>query len=161
MKSIGFQFAQTGARLVVAAVLASTLAFAPGIALASDKLAHVERTEQRIADMHAKLKITAAQEELWSKVAVVMTDNAKVLDTLTQARIDHAKGMTAVDDLTSYGEIADAHAEGIRKLIPVFSTLYASMSDPQKAEADTVFRHGDRRHGGHKPRHGSKKPDAK
>jgi periplasmic protein CpxP/Spy len=161
MKSIGFQFAQRGARLVVAAVFASTLAFSPCFALAADKVAHVERTEQRIADMHGKLKITAAQEELWGKVAMVMTDNAKAMDTLTQARIDHAKGATAVDDLKSYGEITEAHADGIRKLIPVFTTLYASMSDPQKVEADTLFRHGDRRHGGHKHRHDSKKPDAK
>jgi hypothetical protein len=161
MKSSGFQFAQNSARLVVAAIFASTLAFSPGFAFASDKVAHVERTEQRIAGMHGKLMITAAQEELWTKVAVVMTDNAKAMDTLTQARMDHAKAMTAVDDLKSYGEIADAHAEGIRKLTPVFATLYASMSDPQKAEADTLFRHGNRMHGGHKHRHGSKKPDAK
>jgi len=161
MKSIGFQFAQTGARLVVAAIFASTLAFAPCFALASDKVSHVERTEQRIADMHGKLKITAAQEELWTKVAEVMAENAKAMDTLTQARVEHAKEMTAVDDLKSYGEIADAHAEGIRKLTPVFATLYASMSAPQKLEADSLFRHGDRMHGGHKHRHGSRKSDVK
>ena len=53
--------------------------------------------------------------------------------------------MTAVDDLKSYGEIADAHANGIKKLTPVFADLYASMSDAQKKEADTLFRHGDRK----------------
>jgi hypothetical protein len=161
MKSIGFQFTETSTRLVLAAVFASTLAFAPGFAIAADKVAHVERTEQRIADMHGKLKITAAQEELWTKVAGVMADNAKTMDALTQARMDHAKGMTAVDDLKSYGEIAEAHAEGIRKLTPVFATLYASMSDPQKAEADTMFRHGDRMKHGHKRGHGPSMQGAK
>jgi hypothetical protein len=51
--------------------------------------------------------------------------------------------MTAVDDLKSYGEIANAHADGIKKFIPVFESLYASMSDAQKKSADTLFR----RHG--------------
>jgi hypothetical protein len=54
--------------------------------------------------------------------------------------------MTAVDDLKSYGEIADAHANGIKKLTPVFADLYTSMSDVQKKEADTLFRHGDHKH---------------
>ncbi len=57
----------------------------------------------------------------------------------------HAKGMTAVDDLKSYGEITEARADGVKKLIPVFSDLYASMSDAQKKEADNLFRHGERK----------------
>jgi hypothetical protein len=79
-----------------------------------------------------------------------MRDNAKTMDTLTQARMARAADMTAVDDLKSYGEITDAHADGIKKLTPVFADLYASMSDPQKKVADTLFRHGDRKHGAHK-----------
>ena len=50
--------------------------------------------------------------------------------------------MNAVDDLKSYGEITDAHADGIKKFTPVFATLYDSMSDAQKKQADTLFRHG-------------------
>src|SRR5208337_3332364 len=90
--------------------------------------------------------ITAAQEAQWAKVAEVMRDDAKSMDSLTQARADHAKDMTAVEDLKSYGEIAEAHAEGIKKLTPMFADLYASMSDAQKKEADTLFRHGDKIH---------------
>jgi wyosine [tRNA(Phe)-imidazoG37] synthetase (radical SAM superfamily) len=97
--------------------------------------------------MHTKLKITAVQEEQWTKVADAMRDNAKVMDTLTQARMERATGMTAVDDLNSYGEITSAHADGIKKLVPVFADLYAGMSDAQKAEADILFRHGPRKHG--------------
>jgi hypothetical protein len=141
------QFTNTRARLIAAAVLVATIAFAPGVALAANKDAHEDRAELRISNMHAKLKITAAQEELWSKVAQVMRDDAKTMDHLTQARMDHAKDMTAVDDLKSYGEIADAHADGIKKLTPVFADLYAGMSDGQKKEADNLFRHGDRKNG--------------
>ncbi len=47
--------------------------------------------------------------------------------------------MTAVDDLRSYSAITDAHAEGLKKFIPVFEALYASMSDAQKKNVDTLF----------------------
>ena len=113
------------------------------MALAVDKDAHEDRTEVRIKDMHAKLKITSLQEEQWAKVKQAMLDDAKTMDALTQARVNHAKDMTAVDDLKSYGEITDAHANGIKKLPPVFADLYANMSDVQKKEADYLFCHGD------------------
>ncbi|HEY8098113.1 MAG TPA: Spy/CpxP family protein refolding chaperone [Methylobacter sp.] len=146
MKLSGNQFTYASTRLITAAALIATLIFAPGMALATDKDAHEDRVELRIKDMHAKLKITPAQEDQWGKVAQAMLDDAKTMDTLTQTRIDHAKDMTAVDDLKSYGEIADAHAAGIKKLTPLFVDLYAGMSDAQKKEADTLFRHGDRKH---------------
>jgi periplasmic protein CpxP/Spy len=153
MKLSGNQYTYASARLITAAVLAATLAFAPGVALATDKDAHEDRVELRIKDMHAKLKITSAQEEQWAKVAQAMLDDAKTMDTLTQARVDLAKDMTAVGDLKSYGEIVDAHANGIKKLIPVFAALYSSMSDAQKKAADTFFRQGYNEHADHKKSH--------
>jgi len=151
MKLSGNQFTYASARLIAAATLAVTMVLAPGVALATDKNAREDRVELRIKDMHAKLKITPAQEEQWGKVAQAMLDDAKTMDTLTQARIDHAKDMTAVDDLKSYGEITDAHAAGIKKLTPLFTDLYAGMSDAQKKEADTLFRHGEHKHSHKKP----------
>jgi protein CpxP len=150
MESRGNPFTHASARLFFAAALAALLALAPGVvAAAADKASHEDRAELRIKDMRVKLMITQAQEEQWAKVALVMRDNAKTMDSLTQARAEHAKDMTAVDDMKSYGEIVDAHADGIKKLTPVFAELYAGMSDPQKKVADTLFRHGDRKHGGH------------
>jgi protein CpxP len=128
----------------VAAPGAVPAAKAPG-AVPAAKATGEERVEERIKEMHAKLKITQTQEDQWAKVAQVMRDNAKSMDALTQARFEHAKTMTAVDDLKSYGEITDAHADGIKKFTPVFATLYASMSDAQKKEADALFRHGGRK----------------
>jgi nitric oxide reductase large subunit len=92
--------------------------------------------------MHGKLKITQAQEDQWAKVAQVMRDNEKTIEPLIKARVENAKTMTAVDDLKSYAEITDAHADGIKKFTPVFETLYASMSEAQKKEADVLFRRG-------------------
>jgi len=67
------------------------------------------------------------------------------MEPLIKARTENAKTMTAVDDLKSYSEITDAHADGIKKFTPVFATLYDSMSDAQKKQADALFRHGDRK----------------
>jgi periplasmic protein CpxP/Spy len=102
--------------------------------------AHSSRVEARIKSLHDALHITAAQEPQWQAVADVMRDNAKTIGTLIQARAAKAKAMNAVEDLHSYEAIADAHAAGVKKLAAAFETLYASLSDAQKKDADAVFR---------------------
>ena len=62
------------------------------------------------------------------------------MEALIKARTEEANKMTAVEDIKSYGQIVDAHAEAIRKFIPAFESLYASMSDAQKKVADRLFR---------------------
>jgi protein CpxP len=129
------------ARTVAAVAIIATITFAATPVMAADNPSQA-RIETRIKDMHAKLKITAAEEEQWTKVADVMRDNAKKMDELNGARAANAKTMNAVDDLKSYGEVVDAHADQIKKFAAAFEPLYASMSDAQKAEADTLFRGG-------------------
>ena len=141
MERNSHQFTYAAARALAAAVLVATIAFAPGPVFAA-KASSEDRVETRIKDMHAKLKITQAQEDQWAKVAEVMRDNEKTIEPLIKARVENAKTMTAVDDLKSYAEITDAHADGIKKFTPVFETLYASMSEAQKKEADVLFRRG-------------------
>ena len=154
MKRIACQFTYPTA-LAVAVVLLAFMVFAspspsraaspePGVTTAG-RVSKVDRVEARIKELHAKLKITPAQEELWNKVTQVMRDNAKEMEALIKARSEKASTMTAVDDFKSYSEIAEAHADGLRKFIPVFEPLYASMSDAQKKDADTLFHH----HGHH------------
>jgi len=108
-----------------------------------------ERVEARIKSLHDRLNITAAQETQWAAVADAMRDNAKTMEAAIQQR-EAAKSMTAVDDLKAYQAIADAHAQGLQKLIPAFDALYASMSDDQKKNADTVFSQGRHHRRGHK-----------
>jgi len=115
------------------------------------KASRADRVDARITMLHAKLVITPAQEDLWKNVTQVMRDNAQTMEALTKARADKAKTMTAVEDLKSYSAITDAHAEGLKKFVPVFEALYASMSDTQKAQADTLFR------GHHRSRTAAKK----
>jgi periplasmic protein CpxP/Spy len=148
MKRIIHQFSNPTALGAFAVIFLVTIAFTTAnLSQAASsktgaKTSKVDRTEARINELHAKLKITPAQEELWNKVTQVMRDNAKTMDTLNQARFEKAKTMTAVDDIKSYSEIAQAHADELKSFVPVFEELYASMSDDQKKDADMIFRHG-------------------
>jgi hypothetical protein len=106
------------------------------------KSSHTDRVEARIADLRSKLKITPDQEDKWNNVTQVMRENAQKLDSLTQTRIQNTNKMTAIEDLNSYSQIADAHAEGLKKFIPAFQALYDSMPDAQKKQADAMFQPG-------------------
>lgn len=105
-------------------------------AMKSDSQRNMD-VEKHIRDLHAKLNITAAEETQWVAVATTMRDNADQLDNAIDRR-DEAN-ITAVDDLKAYGDVVQAHADGVKKLAAVFSSLYASMSDDQKKVADEVF----------------------
>ena len=105
----------------------------------SEAMPSEQRVEERIKDLHSKLKITAAQEPAWTNVAEVMRDNEKVVRALITDRHENAKTMSAIDDLQSYEKIARAHADGLEKFIPIFQALYDAMDDAQKQNADVVF----------------------
>jgi hypothetical protein len=98
-----------------------------------------DRSEARIKDLHDKLHITAAQETLWGSVAQTMRDNGKTLRASVTDRSTRLKTMTAVDDLKSYQIVADQHSDGLKRLIPAFEALYASMTPAQQKHADRVF----------------------
>lgn len=106
----------------------------------------VDRVEARITDLHAKLQITDAQKPQWDALVQVMRDNAKTMETLLKARAQKVSTASAVDDLNSYEALAEAHADGLKKFIPAFEALYASMSDEQKKNADAVFQAQQHRH---------------
>ena len=131
--------------LATAAVIGlSTLAFAATAPAASAKPAvhqsQESTVEQRLADLHAKLQITAAQQTQWEPFAQVMRANATGIDEAFQTRVKALPGMTAADNVKSYAVITEEHAKEMQKLVPVFQTLYDTMSDSQKHVADQVFR---------------------
>jgi hypothetical protein len=99
--------------------------------------------EHHITDLHAKLKITSAEESQWKSVAETMRENASELDRAIDKRDASVASATAVDNLNSYAEIAQAHANNVKKLASAFSGLYSVMSDDQKKVADEVFSHRD------------------
>lgn len=95
--------------------------------------------EARIERLHDRLKITAAEEAQWDAVAQIMRANARELEALIEQRDQQAGIMSALDNLRNYQQIADAHADGLKKLVPVFTALYDAMPDTQKATADAIF----------------------
>jgi protein CpxP len=97
------------------------------------------RVEQHIKNLHAKLKISPSEEAQWSTVANTMRENASELDKAIDRREASIKSATAVDDLSAYGDVVQAHADAVKKLSEAFSPLYAAMPDDQKRLADEIF----------------------
>jgi periplasmic protein CpxP/Spy len=146
---------------VIAAVLVSTFVFGSAIAQTSDPSSPSPRAsaatsdsttansdakrdaaaEKHIGQLHTTLKITPAQEAQWNEVAATMRDNAKEMDRAIDKRAASAASATAVDDLKAYADIAQTHANGVKKLAAAFSGLYSAMSDEQKKAADEAFNH--------------------
>jgi hypothetical protein len=139
MKRIEYLFNPATARTFAAGVLVATISLVSGSVAAAEATA-ASRVEVRIHDMHARLAITAEQEDQWKQVAQVMRDNELALEPLIQDRKTNAGTMTAIDDLKSYAAITDAHFEGIKKFTTAFGTLYDSMSEAQRKNADALFR---------------------
>jgi periplasmic protein CpxP/Spy len=100
---------------------------------------HSAEVERHIKDLHAKLKITPAEESQWDAVAQTMRDNAAELDGAVSKRDAIGNRATAIEDLNAYGDIAQVHAENIKKLSTAFAALYDAMPDNQKKVADEVF----------------------
>lgn len=140
-------------KIIVPVLVASTLAFGGAYALAanlpsadssspammkSDANRNME-VEKHIKDLRAKLKITPAEESQWDAVAQAMRDNAAELDGAISKRDAMTDHGTAVDDLKAYGDIVQVHADSIKKLSAVFTSLYDAMPAEQKKLADEVF----------------------
>ena len=99
-----------------------------------------ERVEQRIKELHAQLRITPAERQQWDQFAQMMRENAREIDRAWIARADHFQSMNAVQNMQSYEQIAEQHAQHLQKLVSAFQDLYNAMPDQQKQLADQVFR---------------------
>jgi hypothetical protein len=122
-------------------VLAAPLAFAaPATTEPAMAAAKADPVEAHIKELHSKLNITAAQQAQWDSLVQVMRDNAKAMSDLQKQRGQDAKAMTAVDAVKSYQAVIEAHEAGMAKFVPAFQALYDSMSNAQKASADSMFR---------------------
>ncbi len=129
----------------IIAVLASTFLISGAFAQSPAPSANASdakrdmRVEKHIKDLHAKLKITPAEETQWAAVAQTMRDSAKELEMAIDKREATISTATAIDNLNAYGDIAQAHTDSVKKLSAAFAPLYASMPDDQKMLADEVF----------------------
>jgi len=105
-----------------------------------------ERVEQRIKELHAQLRITAAEGPQWDQFVQVMRENARDMDQAWLQRVDQFQSMNALQNMQSYEQIAEQHAQHLQKLVPAFQSLYNAMPDQQKQLADQVFRANAERH---------------
>jgi hypothetical protein len=99
-----------------------------------------ERVERYIKDLHARLQITPAEETQWNQFAEVMRQNARDIDQALMQRAEQFPTMNAVQNMQSYAQLAEAHAQRVEKLVPAFENLYNAMPEQQKQLADQVFR---------------------
>lgn len=105
-----------------------------------------DRLEQRIADMHAKLHITEAQQPQWEQFAQLMRDNGRQMRDAARERAAKVRAMNAAENMQSYAQLAELHAQDLQKLAASFQSVYATLSDQQKQAADELFRHDAVRH---------------
>jgi periplasmic protein CpxP/Spy len=105
-----------------------------------------ERVECRIRELHTQLQITPAEEPQWNEFAEVMRENARDMDQAFMRRAEQFTTMNAVQNMESYEQISEDHAQRVRKLVPVFQKLYEAMPDQQKQLADQVFRANAEKH---------------
>ena len=71
-----------------------------------------------------------------------MRENAKYMDALTKDRAENAKTMNALEHMKFHSQLTEAYLDQQKKFLPPFEALYASMSDEQKKNTDTLFRTG-------------------
>lgn len=95
-------------------------------------------TDFRIADLHKRLQITAAQEPQFNAMAEVMRANAQSADDLLHEESQETD-RTAVSGLRWYERLTEGHAQALHKFVPAFAALYGVLSDSQKKTADGIF----------------------
>jgi len=98
------------------------------------------QVEQRIADMHATLHITPAEDPAFNTFAQVMLDNAQAMDAISNANENDLSMRTAVQALQQYAAVTQQHAQNVQKLSAAFGTMYATLSPAQQKMADEMFR---------------------
>ena len=69
-----------------------------------------------------------------------MRGNARDMDQAFMQRAQQYPTMNAVQNMQSYEQIAEAHAQHLQKLVPAFENLYNAMPEQQKQLTDQVFR---------------------
>jgi periplasmic protein CpxP/Spy len=114
--------------------------------------------DQHIMLLHGQLGITTAEEPQWEQFANVMRQNAADMEQALASRSVDVTKMNAVDNMQSYAQLAQLHADNMQKLSIAFKSLYDSLPAKQQIVADKVFQQHAKKPMAEKP--ASKKPAA-
>jgi hypothetical protein len=95
------------------------------------------RMAAHLAYAEAKLKLTDAQKAGFKRLSDTVKESSAPMRKQCEQRFDQAQ--TLPERLARMQKIADARAESLRKLVPVMSDFYASLSLEQQKVADDLM----------------------
>ena len=146
--------AQTGATSSGAPAAASPPVSAPPAVTPPHAAAHTPAAvERRVEQLHAQLRITPQEQSQWDAFAQTMRQNADNMRTAIDQRGSQMDTMDAAQNMQSYAQLAQIHAQDMQQMAAAFQTLYQSMSPEQRQNADQLFRARDQRVAAHKRAH--------
>jgi LTXXQ motif family protein len=101
----------------------------------------IDRVEGRIAFLRAELKITDAQNAVWSAFTDSLRTNAKSLGEIRAAMMSQAGAgqQGLVDRLALQEKWLSARLEGVRAIKSALTNLVGTLSDDQKKAADELL----------------------
>jgi hypothetical protein len=98
------------------------------------------RMEGRLTHLKAELKITAAQEPLWTAYASTARDNAQTLSGLCTATFgEPSEALSLPERLDLREQLMAARLEAMLASDRALKPLYATFDDGQKRVADRLF----------------------
>lgn len=130
------------ASVFAAAGMAVALLSTPALAQANgngDRMLD-QRVQQHITQLHQELGITPAQQQQWDQFARTMWQNAHQMHDVLQQRAERIGSMNALEDMQSYAQLSEVHAQDMQRLSSTFRSLYESMSPRQQQNATQIFR---------------------
>jgi hypothetical protein len=109
-----------------------------GSAMCTAMAGHIEG---RLAYVKAELKITEAQESLWSSYAAAARDSANTMVARCTTMMSRHGGSTVSlpEQLDQNEQLTAAQLDATRATNKVLKPLYAALSDDQKKTADQLF----------------------
>ena len=101
----------------------------------------IDRIEGRIAFLRAELKITDAQNAVWSTFADALRANAKSLGEVRASMMSQTGTgqQSLVDRLALQEKWLSARLEGVRAIKSALTNLVGTLSDDQKKTADELL----------------------
>src|SRR5579875_3615830 len=102
--------------------------------------------ERRIEQLHAQLRITPQEQSQWDAFAQTMRQNADNMRTAIDQRASQLDSMDAAQNMQSYAQLAQVHAQDMQQMASAFQALYQGMTPEQRQNADQLFRARDQQH---------------
>jgi hypothetical protein len=106
-------------------------------AMCSAMASHIDG---RLGYIKAELKVTDAQEPLWSTYALAARDNAKTMIARCTTMMGKRGSQTSLPDRLDQNEqLMAAQFDAVRAMNKALKPLYTALSDGQKKTADQLF----------------------